>query len=69
MKNPNKCPRSHKGNRFHLKTFHWCMMDVKWIREGVVIVKEGVVSLNNMGIGFHVFRLLLKIAEIAKTLE
>ena len=45
------------------------MMDIEWLREGVVIVKEGVVSLNNVGIRFHVFRLLLKIVEIAKTLK
>jgi hypothetical protein len=44
-------------------------MYVEWIRECMVIVKEGVVSLNDVGIIFHVFRLLLKIAEIVKTLK
>jgi hypothetical protein len=44
-------------------------MDIEWLREGVMIVKEGVVSLNNVGIRFHVFKLLLKIAEIAKILK
>jgi hypothetical protein len=69
MKNHHICPRSHKGNRLHLKTFHCCMMDIEWLREGVMIVRGGVVSLNNVGIRFHVFRLLLKISEISKTLK
>ena len=66
MKNSHICPRSHKGNCLHLKTFHCRMMDIEWLREGVVIVKEGVVSLNNVGIIFHVFRLFLKIVEMPK---
>jgi hypothetical protein len=45
------------------------MMDVEWLREGMMVIKEGVVSLNDVGIRFHVFRLLLKISEIAKTLK
>ena len=49
--------------------FRCYMMNIEWLREGVVIVKEGVVTLNDVGIRFHVFRLLLKIAEIAKTLK
>ena len=43
-------------------------MDIEWLREGVLIVKEGVVSLN-VGILFHGFKLLFKNAEIAKTLK
>jgi hypothetical protein len=45
------------------------MMDVKWLREGMVIIKEGVVTLNDVGIYISCFNLLLKIAEIAKTLK
>jgi hypothetical protein len=31
------------------------MMDIEWIREGIMIIKEGVVSLKDVGIRFHVF--------------
>jgi hypothetical protein len=55
MKNPHICPRSHKEIVFILKRFYCCVMDIEWLREGVMIVKEGVVSLNNVGIRFHVF--------------
>jgi hypothetical protein len=69
MENPHICPCSHKEVVFILKRFHCYVMNIEWIREGMMIVKEGVVSLNNVGIIFHVFRLLLKIAEIAQTLK
>ena len=42
------------------------MINIEWLREGVVIVKEGVVTLNDVGIRFHIFILLLKIAEMPK---
>jgi hypothetical protein len=42
------------------------MINIEWLREGVVIVKEGVVTLNYVGIRFHIFILLLKIAKMPK---
>jgi hypothetical protein len=44
-------------------------MNIEWLREGVVIVKKGVITLNDVGIKFYAFRFLLKIVEIAKTLK
>jgi hypothetical protein len=69
MRNSHICPRSHNGNCFHLKMFYCCVMDIEWKREGVMIIKEGVVFLKNVGIRSHGFKLLLKIAEIAKILK
>jgi hypothetical protein len=54
MKNPHIRPRSHKEIVLILKRFYCCVMDIEWLREGVLIVKEGVVSLNDVGILFHV---------------
>jgi hypothetical protein len=58
MKKSHICPHSHKEIIFIVKRFYYCVMDIEWIREGVMIIKEGVVSLNNVGIRFHVFKLL-----------
>jgi hypothetical protein len=69
MKNPHICPCSHKEVIFILKHLYCCVMNIEWLREGAVIIKEGAFSLNDVGISFHVSRLLLKIAEIAKTLK
>jgi hypothetical protein len=44
-------------------------MDIEWLREGMTIVKEGVVSLNNVGIRFHVFYIAFENCQNAKTLK
>jgi hypothetical protein len=54
IKNLPKCPRSPQSRFEFLKRFYHCLMNVKCLREGVVVIKSVWLLLNDVGILFHV---------------
>jgi hypothetical protein len=49
--------------------FCCCMMIIEWKREGMMIIKEGVVFLNNVGTRFQVLKLFKKLSKLPKKLN